>query len=69
MFPIIPIVATLIVAGLALWLIQAFLPLDPKIKQLITAVVIVGAVLYILSAFGLFDGYYHHAAAPAFRPC
>lgn len=43
----------LILIGLVLWFVQTALPLDPTIKRLIHAVVILLVVLWLLSAFGL----------------
>jgi hypothetical protein len=51
--PLIPIIVTLAVAGLALWAITQ-LPLDATIVRLIRVVVIVVAVLYLIDA--LFGG-------------
>jgi type III secretory pathway component EscS len=48
-FPLIPIIVALIVAGLILWAITQF-PLDPTITKLIRVVVVVVAVLYVVSA-------------------
>jgi hypothetical protein len=47
------IVITLVLLGLALYLIQ-LIPLAAPFPQLIRVVVIIAAVLYLLSAFGLF---------------
>ena len=57
--PLIPIVVTLIIAGLILWAITQF-PIDPTIVKLIRVVVVVAAVLYLLDVvFGVgFGGLY-----------
>lgn len=48
-FPLIPIIVTLVIAGLILWAITQF-PLDATIVRLIRVVVVVVAVLYLLNA-------------------
>ena len=45
---LITIVIVLIIAGLIIWLVEGFLPIDVRFKQLIRVVVIVGAVLYVI---------------------
>lgn len=45
------LVVMLIVVGVALWLINKFIPMEPKIKQLLTAIVVIVAVLWVLCAF------------------
>ena len=43
----------LVVIGLLLWLINAYIPMDGKIKNILNIVVVVGVVLWLLSVFGL----------------
>jgi len=47
------LVITLIVVGVLLWLVNTYIPMDGKIKQILNAVVIIAVVLWLLSAFGL----------------
>jgi len=51
--PPISLVITLIVVGVLLWLVNTYIPMDGKIKQILNAVVIIAVVLWLLSAFGL----------------
>ena len=51
--PLISLVITLIVVGVLLWLVNTYIPMDGKIKQILNAVVIIAVVLWLLSAFGL----------------
>lgn len=51
------LILTLIVVGVMLYCINAFLPMDGKIKNILNVVVVVCVVVYLLSAFGVF----HHA--------
>lgn len=50
------LVLTLIVVGIALWLINAYVPMQPQIKTILNVVVVICVVIWVLSAFGLF----HH---------
>jgi hypothetical protein len=47
------IVIALIVVGVLLWLINTYIPMDGKIKSILTAVVVIAVVLWLLQAFGL----------------
>jgi hypothetical protein len=53
---LIGLIVTLVVVGLLLWLINQFIPMDPKIKTILNIVVLVAVVLWLLSAFGLLTG-------------
>ena len=46
---LISLIITLIVVGVLLWLINTYIPMDGKIKQILNVVV----VLWLLSAFGI----------------
>ncbi len=47
------LVVTLIVIGVLLWLVNAYIPMDPKIKNILNIVVVIVVVLWLLSVFGL----------------
>jgi len=49
------LVVTLIVVGVLLWLVNTYIPMDPKIKNIINIVVIIVVVLWLLQVFGLLD--------------
>ncbi len=46
---------TLIVVGVLLWLVNNYIPMDRKIKNILNVVVVVVVVLWLLNAFGLLD--------------
>ena len=48
---LISIVIVLIVVGVLLWLVNQYIPMDPKIKQILNAVVVIAVVLWLLYAF------------------
>jgi hypothetical protein len=51
--PLITIVIALIVVGVALWLINNFIPMAGSIKTILNVVVVVGAVIWVLQAVGM----------------
>ena len=51
--PLINLVITLIVVGVLLWLVNTYIPMDGKIKQIVNVVVVIAVVLWLLQAFGL----------------
>ena len=54
--PIISVLITLILIGVLLWLVNTYIPMDGKIKNILNVVVIILVVLWLLSVFGLFSG-------------
>lgn len=51
------LVIVLIVVGVLLYLVNTFIPMDAKLKQIINVVVIIAVVLWLLN---LFVGYVPH---------
>lgn len=47
------LIVTLIVVGVLLWLVNNYIPMDGKIKQILNIVVVVGVVIWLLRAFGI----------------
>ena len=54
--PLIQLVEVLIVAGLLLWLVNRFIPMQGSVKSILNGVVI-AVVLWILNVFGSFTLY------------
>jgi low temperature requirement protein LtrA len=50
---VISLVITLIVVGVLLWLVNTYIPMDGKIKQIINIVVVICVVFWLLSVFGV----------------
>jgi hypothetical protein len=50
---LISLVGILIVVGVALWLINSYLPMDGKIKKILNVVVVIAVVLWLLQVFGI----------------
>jgi hypothetical protein len=51
--PLINVVVTLIVVGVLLWLVNTYIPMDGKIKNILNIVVVIAVVIWLLQAFGL----------------
>lgn len=49
--PLISLVVTLIVVGVLLWLVNAYIPMDEQIKRILNIVVVIAVVLWVLSMF------------------
>lgn len=50
---LISLVVTLIVIGVLLWLVNTYIPMDPKIKNILNIVIVIAVVLWLLSVFGV----------------
>ena len=47
------LIVVLVVIGIILWLINAYIPMDGKIKNVLNVVVLIVVVLWLLQVFGL----------------
>jgi hypothetical protein len=52
---LITVIVVLIVMGLAIWLVNAFLPIDQRIKMVINALIVLVVIIYLLQASGVVD--------------
>jgi hypothetical protein len=52
---LISVVITLIVVGVLLWLVNSYIPMDSKIKNILNIVVVVAVVVWLLNILGLMD--------------
>lgn len=50
---LITVIIVLIVVGVVLWLINTYVPMDRKIKNILNAVVVIVVVLWLLEVFGV----------------
>ncbi len=48
-------VIILIVVGFLLWMVNNYIPMDRKIKQILNIVVVIAVVLWVGNLFGVFD--------------
>ena len=47
------IIIVVLVVGVLLWLVNTYLPMDNKIKNILNAVVVIVLVVWLLKVFGL----------------
>jgi len=52
------VVLILVVAGVLMWLINRYIPMQGTIKGLLNAVVVIVIVIWLLKVFGLMDYIY-----------
>ena len=50
---LVTLIVVLVLVGLALWAINVYIPMDPKIKTILNVVVVIAVILWLLRAFGL----------------
>jgi len=53
--PLVNIVIALIIVGVALWLINSFIPMASSIKTILNIVVVVAVSIWVLQAVGLWS--------------
>lgn len=53
--PLLTILIILIVAGVVLWLVNTYIPMDRKIKSILNIVVVIVVIVWLLKVFGAFD--------------
>lgn len=53
---LISVVIVLIIVGVLLGLINAYIPMAPAIKSILNAVIIIAVILWLLQAFGVISG-------------
>ena len=51
--PLTTLVIVLIVVGVLLWLVNNYIPMDGKIKNILNIVVVIIVVIWLLQVFGL----------------
>ena len=45
----------IIIAGVLLWLVNTYIPMDGKIKRIFNIVVVIVVIVWLLKVFGLFS--------------
>lgn len=53
--PLLTVLIVLIVVGVILWLINTYIPMDRKIKNILNAVAVIVVIVWLLQVFGLLD--------------
>ncbi len=52
---VLTILIVILVVGVLLWLINTYIPMQPTIKSILNAVVVILLVVWLLDAFGLIN--------------
>ena len=50
---LISVIVSLVVAGVILWLVNTYIPMDGKIKQVLNIVVLIVVCVWLLQSFGI----------------
>jgi hypothetical protein len=53
--PLLTILIVLIAAGVLLWLVNNYIPMDGKIKNIFNVVVVIAVIVWLLKIFGIFS--------------
>jgi chromate transport protein ChrA len=53
--PLTTVLITLVAAGLLLWLVNRFIPMQGQIKSILNGLVMIVLVLWIANLYGIFD--------------
>ena len=51
--PLINLIIILVVVGVILWVINAYIPMQSTIKKILNAVVVIGVIIWLLCVFGV----------------
>ncbi len=54
--PLLNILLVIIVVGVLLWMVNTYIPMDRKIKNILNIVVVILIVFWLLKVFGLLAG-------------
>ena len=57
--PLTNLLLVLIVVGVLLWLVNTYIPMDRKIKNILNVVVVVIVIIWLLKVFGLWASLEH----------
>jgi hypothetical protein len=57
--PILTVLLVLIVAGVVLWLVNSYIPMQRTLKTILNVVVVILVVVWLLKVFGLLDDLQH----------
>ncbi len=53
--PILTILIVILVAGVLLWLVNSYIPMQRTVKKILNAVVVIILVIWLLNVFGVLD--------------
>jgi hypothetical protein len=55
--PLLHVVLVIVVVGVLLWLVNAYIPMQSTVKKILNAVVVIVLVLWLLGVFGIWDSF------------
>jgi chromate transport protein ChrA len=53
--PLTTVLITIVAAGLLLWIVNRFIPMQSQVKSILNGLVVVVLVLWIANLYGVFD--------------
>lgn len=53
--PLLTVLIVIVVAGIILWLVNTYIPMDHKIKTIFNVVVVIVVIGWLLKIFGVLD--------------
>jgi hypothetical protein len=57
--PLLTIILVLVVAGVLLWLVNNYIPMQRTIKNILNAVIVIVVVVWLLNVFGVLGSLQH----------
>ena len=51
--PLLNVLILLVVVGVILWLVNTYIPMDGKIKNILNVVVVIIVIIWVLQVFGI----------------
>lgn len=57
--PILTVILVIIVAGVLLWLVNTYVPMQRTIKNILNAVIVIILVIWLLKVFGVLGSLQH----------
>lgn len=57
--PILTVIIVLVVAGVLLWLVNTYIPMQRTVKNILNAVVVIILVIWLLKVFGILSSLQH----------
>ncbi len=57
--PVLTIIIVIIVAGVVLWLVNTYIPMQRTLKSILNAVVVIVVVIWLLKVFGVLSSLQH----------
>ncbi len=53
--PLLTVLLVIIIVGVLLWLVNSYIPMDRKIKNILNIVVVIILIIWLLRVFGIFS--------------